>query len=152
MSVQVVKVTEENVDTAFDLVEEFYDYVGVQVRDDRQTMKEHYLEGEHCGIWIALVDGEPAGCIILRPLEDLPPGAGEVKRMYVRDKFRGKGIAQSLVKALEQYAKEKGLTTIYLDTKDDLKSAIRFYEQGGYVRCERYNDNPQATIFMKKQL
>jgi hypothetical protein len=33
-----------------------------------------------------------------------------------------------------------------------MTSAIRFYEQQGYERCARYNENPQATIFMRKEL
>jgi GNAT superfamily N-acetyltransferase len=152
MSVRSVKATENNIDVVFELVEEFYDYVNVQVRDDRETIKHHYLEGgQHCGIWIAFVDDVPAGCVILRPLENISE-AGEVKRMYVRDSFRGKGVAQALMTALEEYAMDVGLKTVYLDTKDDLKAAIRFYEQSGYMRCERYNENPQATIFMKKAL
>jgi hypothetical protein len=39
-----------------------------------------------------------------------------------------------------------------LDTADNMRSAIRFYEQQGYKRCARYNQNPQATIFMRKEL
>jgi hypothetical protein len=31
-------------------------------------------------------------------------------------------------------------------------AAIRLYDQLGYERCDRYNDNPQATIFMRKRL
>jgi len=41
---------------------------------------------------------------------------------------------------------------MYLDTKDDLISAIKFYQRQGYEACERYNDNPQATMFMRKKL
>jgi GNAT superfamily N-acetyltransferase len=41
---------------------------------------------------------------------------------------------------------------LYLDTKDDLDPAIRFYQRHGYKRCGRYNNNPQATIFMRKRL
>jgi hypothetical protein len=33
-----------------------------------------------------------------------------------------------------------------------MTAAIRFYEQRGYERCARYNENPQATIFMRKEL
>ena len=39
-----------------------------------------------------------------------------------------------------------------LDSKDDLRVALAFYERAGYQRCERYNNNPQATVFMKKCL
>ena len=78
--------------------------------------------------------------------------AGEVKRLYVRPGCRRHGVAQALLDALEQFASARGDDTLYLDTKDDLHAAIRFYERNGYVQCERYNDNPQATLFMRKQL
>jgi len=33
-----------------------------------------------------------------------------------------------------------------------MRAAIRFYERHGFERCERYNENPQATLFMRKPL
>ena len=51
-----------------------------------------------------------------------------------------------------QRLRQAGHSAVYLDTKDDLHAAIRLYDQLGYERCERYNDNPQATIFMRKRL
>jgi len=54
--------------------------------------------------------------------------------------------------ALEAHARERGYTELFLDTKDDLLAAIRFYERRGYKRVPRYNDNPQATIFMRRVL
>ena len=62
------------------------------------------------------------------------------------------GLSQALMRALEDHAAQAGHTSVYLDTKDDLHAAIRLYDQLGYERCERYNDNPQATIFMRKRL
>jgi GNAT superfamily N-acetyltransferase len=75
-----------------------------------------------------------------------------VKRLYVKPVSRGKRIAERLLAALEEYARDAGYRRLYLDTKDDLIPAIRFYERHGYERCERYNENPQATIFMRKDL
>jgi len=72
--------------------------------------------------------------------------------MYVRPEARGQGIAERLLKALEEYAVQAGYQTLYLDTKDDLTTAIRFYQRHGYEACERYNENPQATMFMRKGL
>ena len=54
--------------------------------------------------------------------------------------------------SVEADARERGFTELYLDTKDDLLEAIRFYERRGYERVPRYNDNPQATIFMRRVL
>jgi ribosomal protein S18 acetylase RimI-like enzyme len=75
-----------------------------------------------------------------------------VKRLYVRPESRGQHIADRLLEALEEYAFEAGYRALYLDTKDDLVVAIHFYQRHGYGLCERYNDNPQATIFMRKDL
>jgi ribosomal protein S18 acetylase RimI-like enzyme len=53
---------------------------------------------------------------------------------------------------LERFASERQVAWLYLDTKDDLTGAIAFYRRHNYRVCERYNDNPQATIFMRKRL
>ena len=57
-----------------------------------------------------------------------------------------------LLDAMEEFARSRQIKWIYLDTYDDLKTAIALYERRGYTRCERYNDNPQATLFMRKHL
>lgn len=155
-SISIVKVSPAEIDQAFTIVEEYYDFLEIQVRDDRETIM-HYLEGEDSGIWIAVVTDDESnqpvtvGCVILRPLPTIS-NCGEVKRLYVKDAYRGKRIAQMLMECLETQARLAKLDYLYLDTKDDLQAAIKFYDQQGYERCERYNDNPQATIFMKKKL
>ena len=53
---------------------------------------------------------------------------------------------------MEAYALEKAADWVYLDSKDDLKDAIRLYVKRGYQACDRYNDNPQATVFLRKKL
>jgi ribosomal protein S18 acetylase RimI-like enzyme len=55
-------------------------------------------------------------------------------------------------RSVRAYAGPKGVDWLYLDTNDDLHAAIAFYERNGYVRYSRYNDNPQATIFLRKKL
>jgi ribosomal protein S18 acetylase RimI-like enzyme len=92
-----------------------------------------------------------AGCIALRPLRTREQ-AGEIKRLYVRPEFRGSGAALALLVALEQYAQASGYEWLYLDSKDDLKAALRFYDRHGYEPCERYNHNQQATVFLRKAL
>ena len=53
---------------------------------------------------------------------------------------------------LEEYARERGYEWLYLDTTDEMVAAQRFYAALGYELTTRYNDNPQATIFMRKDL
>ena len=142
---------------AFDLIDEYCAEIGVVVRDSRAEL-EQYRTGKGSGIWLAWPDGDDdpdgeaaMGCIVLRPLSQFE-NAGEIKRLYVRQSYRGAGVASAMLLALEQYAAAQGMDSLYLDTKEDLLAAIRFYERSGYGHCERYNDNPQATIFMRKRL
>jgi ribosomal protein S18 acetylase RimI-like enzyme len=133
---------------AFAIVDEYCRDIGIDVRDDPDEFATYFAPDS--GVWLARgVDGV-IGCVALRPLPI--PGAAEVKRLYVRTAYRGRRFASDLLDALEAYAKARDYRYVYLDTKDDLIPAIRFYERRGYTRVERYNDNPQATIFMRRNL
>jgi GNAT superfamily N-acetyltransferase len=140
----------EDVESAFALVAEFYETAGVEVREDQAQFEQQYFVGG-AGVWLAEVHSEVVGCVALRNLPALP-NCGEVKRMYVRAPHRGRGIADSLLAALEEYAVSRGYEWLYLDTTDSMRAAARFYKRKLYERCERYNDNSQATIFMRKRL
>jgi GNAT superfamily N-acetyltransferase len=132
------------------LMQEYYEAVGVLKRDTPAELAD-YLTDSGCGMWIAYVAGIPAGCVVLRP-QAVFNHAAECKRLYVRPQFRGLGIAGALLDAMEEHARACRIEWIYLDSKDDLRNALRLYTHRGYQTCERYNDNPQATIFMRKQL
>lgn len=148
--IRIERVGIERVDDAFDIVQEYYDAVDVVVREDADEFAREYF-GPGAGIWLASEDRTTVGCIALRPLPQFER-SGEVKRLYVKPESRGRQIAEGLLEALERYAVEAGYRALYLDTKDDLIAAIRFYHRHGYEDCERYNENPQATIFMRKRL
>jgi len=135
---------------AIALIEEYYEAIQVVERDNRKALLE-YLSNPQSAVWVAYHGTVPAGCILYRPLPAVD-GAGEMKRLYVRPAYRGRGLASQLLRTLEEFAASQGARWLYLDTKDDLYEAIAFYERHGYARCARYNDNPQATIFMRKQL
>jgi GNAT superfamily N-acetyltransferase len=103
------------------------------------------------GMWLAYLEEKAVGCVVLRNLGSIP-FAGECKRLYVMPEGRGHRIAHKLLDALEDFARNKGLRWIYLDSYDDLKVAISIYRKRGYVSCQRYNDNPQATVFLRKNI
>lgn len=146
----IERATLERVEEAYRIVQQYYDAVDVVVREDADEFGRGYF-GPGAGIWLVSDDGATVGCIALRPLTQFER-SGEVKRLYVKPESRGRHIADRLLEALENYAVEVGYRTLYLDTKDDLVAAVRFYHRHGYEDCERYNENPQATIFMKKGL
>jgi ribosomal protein S18 acetylase RimI-like enzyme len=155
--VEIWRARLEEADAAFCLVREYFEMAGVVLREDREKFIEEYF-GVGRGLWLAGVGGELAGCVGLRTMpwpEELGPGdvrCAEIKRMYVRVKFRGRGVAARLLEAVENFAREEGYERIYLDTASEMVAAARLYERHGYERCERYNENPQAAIFMRKHL
>jgi ribosomal protein S18 acetylase RimI-like enzyme len=132
------------------LLQEYYEAIGVQVRDTPDSIAL-ICSDPASGVWLASLDGEAVGCVVLRPLPQIP-GAAECKRLYVQPSARGHRIADRLMDALESFAVTSGLAWIYLDSKDDLLAAIRLYRKRGYTDCERYNDNPQATLYLRKRL
>ncbi|MES2208316.1 MAG: GNAT family N-acetyltransferase [Pseudomonadota bacterium] len=148
-NIKVYRATEDEINAVNTIIDEYCNVIGVMVRDTPDQLKKYFHLDS--GVWLASHEENIVGCVVLRPLPTLEKSC-EVKRLYVRETYRGKHIADALMNALEEYAKNQSYSAAYLDSKDDLQAAIRFYERRGYEVCERYNDNPQATIFMRRQL
>jgi DNA-binding MarR family transcriptional regulator/GNAT superfamily N-acetyltransferase len=147
--VRIVRLTAAK-DDALRILQEYYEAVQVVQRDTAAGVRK-ILNAPASGMWLAYMGEELVGCVVLRKLESIPPAA-ECKRLYVRPSARGNRIADKLLDAQEAFARAEGIEWIYLDSYDDLKTAIALYERRGYERCKRYNDNPQATLFMRKHL
>jgi GNAT superfamily N-acetyltransferase len=137
-------------EAACKIIEEYYEAAAVVARDAKDDFTRIYFR-DGAGVWLATVENYVVGCVALRPLSTMPH-SGEVKRLYVQPQHRGSGIAATLYQALELYARQYGYKSLYLDTTDEMVAAQRFYSALGYKSAPRYNDNPQATIFMRKDL
>jgi len=99
-------------------------------------------------------DGTALGCGALRVLGD---GVAEVKRMYVAPAARGRGVAKAVLAGLEQVARERGWTTLRLETGPRQPEAIGLYSQAGYRPIEAfgaYVDAPDAedSLFFERFL
>jgi len=136
-------------EAAYGVVTEYYEAMQVVAKESKERFVQDYF-GPAAGLWLAWIDGQIAGCIALRAINNAE--TAEIKRMYVRPGWRGHGIAQKLLEQAERFARETGYQRIYLDTTDGMVTAAQLYRRNGYEPCERYNDNPQATIFMMKRL
>jgi GNAT superfamily N-acetyltransferase len=145
----VRRASEEQSASGYALVREYFANARVVARETEEEFRREYF-GEQAGLWLAWQAGQLAGCVALRALGE--PGKAEIKRMYVREPFRGRGVAQSLLEAVEAFARDRGYEWLYLDTTDVMVAAARLYRRHGYEPCNRYNSNPQATIFMRKRL
>ena len=82
----------------------------------------------------------------------LEPGTAEIKRMWIDPSWRGAGLGNRLLHALEELAAELGHHRVVLDTNAVLLGAVALYERAGYDRVEPYNDNPYADCFFAKAL
>ena len=101
-------------------------------------------------LYIAWCDGQPAGCIALRRLDDT---TCELKRLYVRPAFRGRGIAGVMMQRILDDARAIGYTVMLLDTLPFLTSAIKMYRALGFYDIPPYNDSPlDTTIFLRLDL
>ena len=109
------------------------------------------LQPSPLGFFVAQAAATLVGCVQLRELWQLPE-ACECKRLYVLPAWRGQRLSHRLMDLAEQQAVAAGYRWLYLDSKDNFATAIAMYKARGYTACERYNDNPQATVFFRKRL
>ena len=77
---------------------------------------------------------------------------GEIKRMWIADAYRGRGLGSRLLDGLEEASRDLGIDTIRLDTNGVLTEAIALYRRAGYAAITPYNANPDATHFFEKSL
>lgn len=97
---------------------------------------------------LAYSDEELAGCIALRKLED---GVCEMKRLFVRGRFRGQKIGVQLIERLLLDAREIGYDRMRLDTfPPKMGKAVKLYESHGFLPILPYYDNPhEGVLFME---
>jgi putative acetyltransferase len=100
---------------------------------------------------LARCDGQPAGCVALHRLE---PGICEMKRLYVRPGFRGKGLGRVLATAVVEEARVIGYRRIRLDTVEPvMKDAVKLYRLMGFKEIAPYRANPiPGALYMELEL
>jgi len=102
-------------------------------------------------LYLAVIDEKQAGCIALRKLED---GICEIKRLFVREDFRGLGIGKIMIEKLIYEARSVGYVLMRLDTHlPKMEKAVRLYESHGFLEIPAYYDNPHTgVLFMEMRL
>jgi DNA-binding MarR family transcriptional regulator/GNAT superfamily N-acetyltransferase len=98
---------------------------------------------------VARTDGEAVAC---GGVKTFAPGTGWLKRMWVSGSVRGLGFGRRMLQALEEQARELGMTTLRLETNRALTEAIQLYRSSGYAEIEPFNDDPYASFWFEKRL
>ena len=100
---------------------------------------------------LAEFEGDLAGCVALHKLE---PGICEMKRLYLRPQFRGKGLGRVLAQRIIAEAGQIGYQHMRLDTVEPvMKDAVGMYHKLGFKEIDPYRQNPQpGTLYMELKL
>ena len=97
---------------------------------------------------LAEYEGQLAGCVALHKLE---PGICEMKRLYLRPQFRGKGLGRALAEHLMAEAHQIGYLRMRLDTVEPvMKDAVAMYRAMGFREIASYRPNPiTGALYME---
>ncbi len=81
-------------------------------------------------------------------------GYGEVKSMFVAEHARGQGVADAILRQIEDQARAEGLPELKLETGNVLHAAHKLYRRHGFTDCGPFGDYAEAksSIFMTKAL
>ena len=108
--------------------------------------------GRHGGIILVKDDrtGGYIGCAGIRRMDSL---TAELKRMYVREEYRGRGLGRALLDRAIRLAKDLGYRRVRLDTMATMTRAIALYKAHGFRETEPYRYNPETgALFFELDL
>jgi len=87
--------------------------------------------------------GESVGCVGIRKFKNK---IAELKRMYIKNSYRNKGLGKELLNKAIKLAKDLRYEKIYLDTLESMKTAIALYKLNGFREIEAYRYNPHRNV------
>lgn len=95
------------------------------------------------------IDGIPVGC---GAFKEFDRETAEIKRMFVQEGFRGKGVAWKILNELESWAAELNYSQCILETGKKMPEAIRLYGKAGYEGIPNYGqyEGVDNSVCMKK--
>ncbi len=139
--------SDEDIEQAGELFKEYSTWLGVNLCFQNFEKELAELPGEYVppdGRLLLAVDNERAvGCVALRKIA---ADTGEMKRLYVRPEFRGKGLGRTLTEAIIEAAHSIRYLRLRLDTLPGrMDPAIAMYRSLGFRNIEKYYDNPYDT-------
>jgi putative acetyltransferase len=109
------------------------------------------LEAPGVTVFVARIDGEALGMVAL---VDRGDGSAEIKRMFVHDRARGRGVGGAILAALIDHARGAGIRVLQLETGPKQLAAIALYEKLGFARIPNFGPyvGDEFSICMERAL
>lgn len=155
MKIEIVQAeTNKHIEHARNLFREYEAWFGLKLCFQNFDEEVANLPGKYAApegrLFLAFADEKVAGCIALRKLEDK---ICEMKRLFVRDEFRGRKIGVLLIENLFEEARKMGYEKMRLDTfPAKMGKAVSLYESYGFREIAPYYHNPYGeTLFLELQ-
>jgi len=102
------------------------------------------------GAWVvAYLDGRPVGCGGLKGVDG---ETGEIRRVFLDSRARGRGIGQQVLRELERHARRLGYRRVRLTTGDRQPEALGLFRSAGYGEVADFNGYPFAHCWLEKAL
>lgn len=146
--------TPAQIEQARELVQEYVDSLGIDLSFQGIDAELSAFPGAYAPpggrLLLASIDDDPAGCVALRPLDG---NCCEMKRLYVRPSFRGRGAGRALALTAVDAARAIGYARMRLDTQPEMEAARTLYRELGFREIDPYRFNPTpGTAFMELDL
>lgn len=145
----------EEIDTARALFREYETWFGISLCFQNFDEEVSTLPGKYAPqegrLYIAFENDEALGCIALREIGD---GVCEMKRLFLRESARGKGVGKMLIEKVLEDALEIGYRLMRLDTyPPKMGKAVDLYKAYGFYEIPSYYNNPHDDVlYMEKKL
>jgi GNAT superfamily N-acetyltransferase len=135
----------------FQKLTQLFDAYLVEIDGDEKDFFAQYNQIYIDNVIICYEDEIAVGCGAFKEYE---PTVAEIKRMFVLPEKRGKGIASTVLNALEIWAKENDFQQAILETSNQLTNAISLYQKSGYEIIPNYGQyiDVESSVCMKKIL